>query len=115
MHTLETEKNKPLVFVSNSSHESYFHLLLFVLFGKKLRLLYFSSGAGVAQSVQCLTTGWTTGRSGLDPRRGQRIFPLASVFRPALRPTQSPVQWVLGVISLGVKRVQGVLLTTHPI
>jgi hypothetical protein len=27
-------------------------------------------GAGVAQSVQCLTTGWTTGRSGFDPRQG---------------------------------------------
>jgi hypothetical protein len=28
----------------------------------------------LAQSVQCLTTGWTTGRSGFDPRQGQRIF-----------------------------------------
>jgi hypothetical protein len=27
---------------------------------------------------------WTTGRSGFDPQRGQRIFPLASVSRPAL-------------------------------
>jgi hypothetical protein len=47
----------------------------------------------------CLTTGWTTGRSGFDPRRGQRIFPLASVSRPALEPTQPPVQWVPGVLS----------------
>jgi hypothetical protein len=31
-------------------------------------------GAGLAQAVQCLTTGLTTGRSGFDPRRGQRIF-----------------------------------------
>jgi hypothetical protein len=30
-----------------------------------------------------------------DPRQGQRIFPLASVSRPALRPTQPPVPGVL--------------------
>jgi hypothetical protein len=64
-------------------------------------------GAGAAQAVQCLTTGWTTGRSGFDPRWGQRIFPLASVSRPALGPTQPPVQWVPGVLSPGVKARQG--------
>jgi hypothetical protein len=31
---------------------------------------------------------------GLIPGRGERIFPLASVSRPALGPTQPPVQWV---------------------
>jgi hypothetical protein len=55
-------------------------------------------GAGLAQSVQCLSTDWTTGRSGLDPRQGQRIFPVTSVSRPALRPTQPPVQWVPRVL-----------------
>jgi hypothetical protein len=54
------------------------------------------------------------GRSGFDPRRGQRIFPLVSVSRPALGPTQPPVQWVQGVLSPGVKRGRGVMLTTHP-
>jgi hypothetical protein len=68
----------------------------------------------VAQPVQCLTTGWTTGRSGFDPRQGQRIFPLASVSRPALGPTQPPVKWVPGVLSPGLKRGRGVTLTTHP-
>jgi hypothetical protein len=34
---------------------------------------------------------------GFDSRRGQRIFPVASVSRPALGPTQPPVQWVPGV------------------
>jgi hypothetical protein len=52
-------------------------------------------------------TGWTTGQSGFDSRRGQRIFPLASVSRPALGPTQPPVQWVPGVLSPGVKARQG--------
>jgi hypothetical protein len=47
-------------------------------------------------------TGWTTGRSGFDSRQGERIFPLASVSRPALGSTQPPVQWVTGVLSLGV-------------
>jgi hypothetical protein len=34
--------------------------------------------------------------------------------RPALGPTQPPVQSVPGVLSPGVKRGQGVMLTTHP-
>jgi hypothetical protein len=72
-------------------------------------------GTGLAQAVQCLTTGWTTGRSGFDPRQGQRIFPLASMSRPALGPTQPPVQWVLEVLSPGLKRGRGVTLTTHPL
>jgi hypothetical protein len=36
------------------------------------------------------------------------------VSRPALGPTQPPVQWVPGVLSSGVKRGWGVTLTTHP-
>jgi hypothetical protein len=70
-------------------------------------------GAGVAQAVYCLTTDWTNGWSGFDPRQGQRIFPLASVSRPALRPTQPPVQWYWRSF-LKAKRGRGVTLTTHP-
>jgi hypothetical protein len=29
--------------------------------------------------------------------RGERFFPLASVSRPTLGPTQPPVQWVRGI------------------
>jgi hypothetical protein len=68
----------------------------------------------VAQSVQCLVTGWTTGLSRFDPRQGQRILPVASVSRPALGPTQPPIQWVPGVLSPGLKSGRGMTLTTHP-
>jgi hypothetical protein len=71
-------------------------------------------GAAVAQAVECLTTGWTIGRSRFDPQQGHRIFLLAPASRPALGPTQPHIQWVPGVLSPGVKRGRGVTLTTHP-
>jgi hypothetical protein len=49
-----------------------------------------------------------------SPGRGEMILPLASVSRTAVGPTQPPVQGVLGVLSLGLKRGRGVTLTTHP-
>jgi hypothetical protein len=66
------------------------------------------------KSVYCQTTDWTTGRSGFDSQQGKRISPLTSVSRPALRPTQPPVQRVPGVLYLGEKGGRGVTLTTHP-
>jgi hypothetical protein len=63
--------------------------------------------------VSIVSTDWRTGRSGFVPSQRQRIFLLAFVSRPALRPTQSPVQWVMGDPSPGVKRGWGVTLTTH--
>jgi hypothetical protein len=65
----------------------------------------------ITRNNRCLTTGWTIG---VRPRQGQRIFLLAPASRPALRPTQPPVEWVPGVLSRGVKRGRGVMLTTHP-
>jgi hypothetical protein len=46
------------------------------------------------------------------PRQGQRIFLQAFASRPALGPSQPPIQWVPGVLSLGVKRGRSVTLTT---
>jgi hypothetical protein len=46
--------------------------------------------------------------------RGKGIFPLSCVQTGSGAPTQLPVQWVLGILSLGVKRGRGVTLTTHP-
>jgi hypothetical protein len=56
-----------------------------------------------------IVSDWTTGRSRFDPGRGEGIFTLTSLSSPALWPTQPPVQWVPGI-----KRGQGVTLTTHP-
>jgi predicted aspartyl protease len=49
-----------------------------------------------------------------SPGEGNEFF-LYLVSRPALGPTQPPVQWVPGVLSPGLKRGRGVTLTTHPI
>jgi hypothetical protein len=49
-----------------------------------------------------------------SPAVSERIFPLASVSRPALGPTQPSVQRVPGVLSPGLKRCRSVTLTTHP-
>jgi hypothetical protein len=50
------------------------------------------------------------GDRGSIPGRGERIFPLASVSRPAQGPTQPPVQRVLGLLSPVVNRGRGVTL-----
>jgi hypothetical protein len=68
-----------------------------------------------------VSSGSIVSEYGLDDRAigvrspaGQMIFPLSSVSRPALGPTQSPVQWEPRVLSSGVKRGRGVTLTIHP-
>jgi hypothetical protein len=50
-----------------------------------------------------------------SPTEAMRICPLSSVSRPALGPTQPPVQWVPRVLYLGLKHGRSVTLTTHPI
>jgi hypothetical protein len=51
---------------------------------------------------------------GSIPDRGIGFFFEPPASRPALGPTQPPIQWVSGVLSQGVKYGRGVTLTTHP-
>jgi hypothetical protein len=60
--------------------------------------------AVITQSVQRWAMGWTIGVLGFDSRRGLGIFLFPNASRTALRPAQSPIQWVPGALSLGVKR-----------
>jgi hypothetical protein len=41
---------------------------------------------------------------GFESRQGLGIFVITTASRPALGPTQPPIQWVSGALSLGVKR-----------
>jgi hypothetical protein len=48
-------------------------------------------------------TGWTIGVLGFDCQRGLGIFLFTTVSRTAVGPTQPPIQWVPGALSVGVK------------
>jgi hypothetical protein len=48
--------------------------------------------------------GWMIGVLGFDSRRGLGVFLFTTASRMALRPTQPPIQWVPGALSLGIKR-----------
>jgi hypothetical protein len=49
--------------------------------------------------------GWMIGVLGFDSRRGPGIFLFTTASRTALGPTQPPIQWVPGALSLGVKQL----------
>jgi hypothetical protein len=71
---------------------------------KKSRYTVTNERAVIAQSVYSRVTGWTIGVLGFDSRRRLGIFLFTTVSRLALRPTQPPIQWVPGALSLGVKQ-----------
>jgi hypothetical protein len=49
--------------------------------------------------------GYELDDRGLECRRWLLIFLLITASRPALGPTQPPIQWVPGALSVGVKRL----------
>jgi hypothetical protein len=73
---------------------------------QKLNNLKYRSkvGAGIAQSVWRLVTGWTTEGSEFASPGGGKNFLFSTSSRPALGSTQPPIQWVPGALSMGVKR-----------
>jgi hypothetical protein len=58
--------------------------------------------------------GWTIGVLGFDSRRGLGIFLFTTASRTALGPTQPPIQWVTGALSLGIKRPGREADHSHP-
>jgi hypothetical protein len=59
----------------------------------------------IVDSALGWATGWTIGVLGFDSRKGLGIFLFATAMsRTALGPTQLPIQWVPGALSLEVKR-----------
>jgi hypothetical protein len=48
---------------------------------------------------------WNAEESGFDSRQEQEIFLFSIMFRPALGPTQPPIQWISGALSPGVERL----------
>jgi hypothetical protein len=48
--------------------------------------------------------GWTIGVLGFDSWQGLAIFLFTTMSRMALGPTQHPIQWIPGALSLGIKR-----------
>jgi hypothetical protein len=93
---------------SVGARQAHYGMVVFT----KLPVCYRSGSRGSSVCSVWLRAG-RPGERGSIPDRGERIFPVASVSRPAQGPTQPPVQWVPGVLSPELKRGRSVTLTTH--
>jgi hypothetical protein len=52
-----------------------------------------------------ISTGWTIGVLGFDSQWGLGIFLFTTASRKVLGPSQPPIQWVPGALSLGIKQL----------
>jgi hypothetical protein len=62
-----------------------------------------TKGVGISQSVQQRATGWMAEESEFISLHGQEIFVFPAASRRALGPIKSPMQWVPGAFSSGLK------------
>jgi hypothetical protein len=78
--------------------------------------LYYVIVSRVAQSVQCLATDRTTGRSEFDPRQRRKDFScsLCVQIGSGAHPASCTMGTGGGVLSPGLKRGLSMTLTTHP-
>jgi len=109
MRTCSTESVCPVQNVKIKMYRTTI-LPLFFLYGSETWSRMFREHRLVLPRT-FLELDWTAGVR--NPAEA-KDFSLASVARPALRPTQASYPVGTGVLSPGVKRGRGVTLTTHP-
>jgi hypothetical protein len=61
-----------------------------------LLIFYFYDNLSNIKKITKGRMGWTIGVLGFDSRRGLGIFIFTTASRPALGPTQLPIQWIPG-------------------
>jgi hypothetical protein len=92
--------------VTNTSSEIFLELCRFLSAGAVLAALHYEFRVSTTTmeswgSLVSILSEYRLDDRGSDPQQRQRIFPLASVYKPAQGPTQPPIQWVLGVLYQG--------------
>jgi hypothetical protein len=75
--------------------------------------LYYHTPRISGSSVSTVSDYGLDDQNLISGRSKRFMYPLASVPRPTLRPTQPTIQWVPGDHSPGVKHGWGEMLTTH--
>jgi hypothetical protein len=78
---------------------------LYILSHQPRRLMKINVG-WIRDSIVSIATGYVLDGQGVRVQVlvGSRIFLFSTLSRPSLGPTQTPVKWVPGALSLGVKR-----------
>jgi hypothetical protein len=67
--------------------------------------MYFSSSYKILHTkFSGIALGYRLDNPGFEFRQGLGIFHFITVSRPALEPTQPPIHWVSGAVSLRIKR-----------